>query len=571
MPSDMIRGLPGYCVYPRTRPTRTLMRSLLSTLAVALFISATPTATAITPAVDPVNNEISIATDQEPQWLTTIRATDQVSFTVLDHITEGLITRDATNNLVGGVAERWELTEEKATFWLREDARWSDGEPVTAHDFVFAWQQVANPQNAAEYAFLMRLFPNGEQIIAGEMPPESLGVEAIDDRTLVAHLVSPTAYFIDLVTFISFRPVRADFFRAQQGRYAADAVNLLSNGPFILTDWVHGASMRMEKNPYYWNRDAIRLDAINVPYITEDPNARFNLFMDDKTAMATNLQISAMKMAMQEHQKLKSFRDGTVFYLGFNYREGRPTANLNLRRAIQAVYDAAELTYKVIGVPGNLPAYTLFPGWLQGDDGQSLQAQYPPHKPELSIERGLQYLALAKQELGVDEIPPLTILLSDTPNANKQAEYFQNVMARTLGLEIRLDKQIFKQRLAKMTAGDYDIVAAGWGPDYNDAMTFADLFTSWNLNNRGRYSNPEYDALIIEAQQTTDQRRRNEIFARIQDIIYEDVTIIPQYERGYIYAQDKRIDGVRRYHIGGDPNFNYTYIIDRESGTGATD
>jgi oligopeptide transport system substrate-binding protein len=207
-----------------------------------------------------------------------------------------------------------------------------------------------------------------------------------------------------------------------------------------------------------------------------------------------------------------------------------------------------------------VPAYTLFPAWLRGDNGQSLQAQYPPRKPELSVEKGLEYLELAKQELGVEEIPPLTLLLSDSPSANKQAEYFQSVMARELGLEIKLDRQIFKQRLAKMSAGDYDIVSAGWGPDYNDAMTFADLFTSWNLNNRGRYKSANYDALVMAAQRTTDQRRRNQLFAQIQDLIYEDVVILPQFERGYIYTQDKRIAGVRRSRIGGDPNYNYTYI-----------
>ena len=541
-----------------------LFKNLLSPLAMLAVLAAAPVpAQAVPPAVDAARNEIAIAMTQEPQWLTTIRATDQVSFMVLDHITEGLMTLDVNNNLVGGVAERWELTDERATFWLRQDARWSDGEPVTAHDFVFAWQQVANPANASEYAFLMRTLVNGEEIIAGKMPPEALGVEAVDDHTLVAHLVSPTAYFLDLTTFITFRPVRESFYRAQGRAYAADAVNMLSNGPFVLTEWVHGASLRMEKNPYYWNRDNVALNAINVPYITEDSNARFNLFMDDKIAMATSLDKSAMKMALQKRQKLKSFRDGTVFYLGFNYREGRPTANRNLRRAMQSVYDVAELTYKVVAVPGNVPSYTLFPAWLRGDDGQSLQAQYPPRKPELSVERGLHYLELAKKELGVDEIPPLTMLLSDTPNSNKQAEYFQNVMARTLGLDIRLDRQIFKQRLAKMTAGEYDIVSAGWGPDYNDAMTFADLFTSWNLNNRGRYSNPAYDALVIEAQQTTDKRRRNAVFGELQELIYEDVVILPQFERGYIYAQDNRIAGVRRSRIGGDPNYNFTYI--RES------
>jgi oligopeptide transport system substrate-binding protein len=543
-----------------------MMQSLLRSLIVTLLASTATVVVAVTPAVDLQNNEISVVMTQEPQWLNTIKATDQVSFIILDHISEGLMTHDINNQLVGGVAERWELTDETATFWLRKDARWSDGKPVTAHDFVFAWQQVANPANAAEYAFLMRSFTNGEAIVAGEMPPEALGVEALDDHTLVAHLTAPTAYFLDLVTFISFRPVREDFFRQQGQRYAADADKMLSNGPFILTEWVHGAALRMEKNPYYWNRGAIKLNAINVPYITENPNSRFNLFMDDKIAMATSLDISAMKMAMQKRQKLLSFRDGSVFFIEFNHRPGRATSNRNLRRAMQSVFDASELTYKVIGVPGNIPARSLFPDWLDGDE-EKLQVEYPPPMPTLDIAQGLEYLRLAEQELGVDKIPPLSLLLSDTPGSIKQAEYFQNVMARTLGLDIKLDRQIFKQRLSKMSAGEFDLVAAGWGPDYNDAMTFADLFASWNLNNRGRYKSDHYDSLIIEAQTTTDAHRRNRIFGELQELIFEDVVILPQFERGYIYVQNKQIDGVRRSRIGGDPNYNYAWIKEIAAGS----
>jgi oligopeptide transport system substrate-binding protein len=514
---------------------------------------------AVPPAIDPVNNEISVVITEEPQWLNTIKATDQVSFTLIDHISEGLMTYNLNNELVGGVAERWELTDDTATFWLRQDARWSDGKPVTAHDFVFAWQQVANPDNAAEYAFLMRLFTHGEDIIAGTMPPQSLGVEALDDHTFVAHLTSPTAYFMELVTFISFRPVREDYFRLQGELYAAEANTMLSNGPFTLTEWVHGASLRMVKNPYYWNADAIKLDAINIPYITADPNARFNLFMDEKIAMARSLDYSSTKMALQERQQLRSFRDGSVFFMEYNHRPGRPTANINLRRAIRHVYDADELTYKIIGLPGNLPSYSVFPDWLAGDEG-TLQEQFPPIVPELNLELANKYLQLAQQELGLEKIPPLTLLLSDVPNSVKQAEYFQNVMKRALDLDIKLDRQIFKQRLAKMSAGEFDLVAAGWGPDYDDAMTFADLFTSWNLNNRGRYQNAVYDALILQAQATTNSRVRNRIFGQVQQHIYDEAVILPQYERGYIYVQHKQLGGVRRSRIGGDPSFNYAWI-----------
>jgi oligopeptide transport system substrate-binding protein len=511
-------------------------------------------------AVDFENKEIAIVMDQEPQWLNTVRATDAISFMVLDHISEGLMTYDVNGLLMGGVAERWQILEDKATFWLRKDARWSDGKPVTAHDFVFAWQQVANPSNASEYAFLMRAFPNGEAIIRGDLAPESLGIEALDDHTLVAHLNKPIAYFLELVTFISFRPVREDIYREHGQRYAADPETMLSNGPFTLKKWVHGASLRMEKNTDYWNADAIELAAINVPYITEDPNARFNLYMDNRIALAPSLDSSATKMALSKRQNLRSFRDGSIFFIEFNHRDDRPTRNLNLRRAMQAVFSSEELTYKVIGLAGNMPAHSLFPDWLSGTYGGTLAEEYPPIKPTLDDEKALEYLALAKQELGLEEIPPLSLLLSDTPGSIKQAEYFQDVMRSKLGLEMRLDRQTFKQRLAKMTSGGFDMVAAGWGPDYNDAMTFADLFTSWNLNNRGRYKDPRYDDLVTRALSTNDRALRNSIFGELQQLIHDEVIILPQYERGYIYVQSNNIEGVRRTRVGGDPNYNYVRI-----------
>ena len=538
-----------------------MMRRLLCWTTLTLFSAA---ALAVPPAVDPVNNEISIVLAEEPQWLNTIKATDQIGFIVIDHITEGLMTRDAQGNLAGGVAQRWKLTDDRATFWLRKNARWNDGAPVTAHDFVFAWREVVNPNNAAEYAFLMRLLVNGAEAIAGDKPPESLGVEALDDHTLVVHLTSPTAYFLELTTFITFRPIREDFYRRQGKRYAADADKMISNGPFVLTEWVHGASLRMEKNPFYWNADAIKLNAVNVPYITSDSNARFNLFMDGKVVTARGLGQSAIKMALQRRQKLRAFKDGSLFFIEFNHRGERLTSNLNLRRAIRHVYDVAELTYKVIGLPGYSPAYSIYPGWLRGNN-DSLLAEYPPPMPELDTKLAREYLEKARRELGVDKIPPLTLLLSDTPGSVKQAEYFQNVMARDLGLEIKLDRQIFKQRLAKMTAGEFDMVAAGWGPDYQDAMTFADLFASWNLNNRGRYIGDEYDALIQAAQSTTDSRVRNRIFGQTQQIIYDDVVILPQFERGDIYVLHNDVAGMRRSIFGGDENYNYAWIKSREA------
>ncbi len=494
----------------------------------------------------------------EPPQLDSTRATDTVSGMLIGHLFEGLLGYGPDNEIVAGVAERWEITTEKATFWLREDARWSDGVPVTAHDFVFSWRKVVDPENASEYAFIMYYVKNAEAINTGDMPVEQLGVRALDDRTLEVDLERPVAFFDKLVAFGVYSPIREDFYLSRDGRYAADAEDMVYNGPFMMTRWVHGANVRLEKNPHYWNRDAVRLNAIDFAYITSDTNALFNLFKDG-AIVSTGLGAEQLEQAMALRFDLHRYNDGSVFYIDFNFREGRPTTNYHLRRAMQLVADSGELVHKVIGLPGYIPARSLFPTWLQGLEGP-FREEYPPPRILVDPVAAREHLELAKQELGLDEIPPLVLLTDDSPISNKQSEYFQNLFSRTLGLEIRIDKQIFKQRLEKMTAGDFDMVMAGWGPDYADPLTYGDLYASWNGNNRGRYNNPALDAQVRIAQSSLDQQRRMEAFAEIQRILIDDAAQIYNYERGIVFVQVPELRGVVNRQISPDPDYTGAWL-----------
>lgn len=509
-------------------------------------------------AVDPLTGTITLAMASEPPQLDSTRATDQVSGFVLGHVMESLLRRGPGTKLLPGVAERWEINEQGATFWLRADARWSDGKPVTAHDFVFAWRKIVDPANASEYAFFLYPVKNGEAINRGELPIESLGVRAMDDRTLAVEFERPTPYFEKLVVYATYGPVREDFYEAQNGRYGADADTLLYNGPFRISKWVHGAHLRFEKNPYYWDADRIKLNVIDMPYVTNDANAVLNLYKDGKIATAP-LSAETLNDALEHRWKINRFNDGGVFYNEFNHRPGRLTANLNLRRALALVSDPGELVYKVMKVPGNLPGVSLFPEWLPGVHGLFRQ-EYPAEPMRVDVAEARRYLELAKRELGVETIPPLILLTGDDPLSSSQAEYFQNVFKRTLGLDVKIDKQIFKQRLAKMTAGEFDLVAAGWGPDYDDPLTFGDLFSSWNKNNRGMYSNPELDRYVRIAQSSLDPKTRMDAFGAIQKIIHDDVVIIPSYERGVVYVRNPRLNGIQRRVVGADPDYTNASI-----------
>lgn len=511
-------------------------------------------------AIDLETKTITRYLAQEPPQLDSTRATDTVSGLIIGHVVEGLLRYDANGGIAPAVAERWDVGPERATFWLREDARWSDGQPVTAHDFVFAWRKVVDPANASEYAFIMYHVKNGEAINSGRMPVDALGARAISDRVLEVEFEQPVAFFDKLVAFGVYSPVREDFYHSRNGRYGADVGDLLFNGPFVMSRWVHGAHVRLEKNPNYWNRDAIQLNVIDMPYITSDTSAIVNLFKDGAIVSA-QLGSEQLDDAMKLRWNVGRYNDGGLFYIDFNFRPERLTRNFHLRRALQLVNDPTELVNKVIALPGYRPGVSLFPSWLQGFEGP-FQSEYPPPSVTPDIAKAREHLELAKQELGLERFPPLVLLTSDSPLANKQAEYYQNLFMRTLGIEIRIDKQIFKQRLEKMTTGDFDMVAAGWSPDYADPLTYGDLYSSWNGSNRGKYNNPELDALVRVAQGSLDPKTRMDAFGEIQRIMIEDAVHLPNYERGTVYVQVPELKGVVYRAISPDPDYTYAYLVE---------
>lgn len=510
-------------------------------------------------AVDYEHSTITIAIREEPPQLNTTVATDVSSGTIIGHVIEGLLRMDPNDQLEAAIAQRWEVTDTHARFWLRKDAKWSDGQPVTAHDFVFGWQTALSPEVASEYAFLLFHIKNGRDVNEGNLPVSELGVRAINDFELEVELERPLAFFDKLVTFPTYMPVREDFYTATNGKYGADAWELLYNGPYTIENWVHGSSLLLRKNPFYWDKDRISIQTINIAYITSDATATLNFFKDEKIA-TTTLLAENLDSALEERWHIQRHQDGAVFFLDFNHREGRVTANYHLRRAMQLVLDMEELVYKVTKLPGYKPGQSLFPQFLMGVKDQ-FRNEYPAPVHRLDRQAARRHLMLAKEELGLSEMPPIMLLSGDNPISNIQSEWVQANLKKYLGLDVRIDKQIFKQRLAKMTAGEFDLVLAGWGPDYDDPLTFGDLYASWNLNNRGRYESDEMDALIEQVQNTVDQQARMEIFGQIQTLLYTDVVMLPMYERGVTYVVHPQLKGMKRRVIGTDTDFTNAYIV----------
>jgi oligopeptide transport system substrate-binding protein len=523
--------------------------------------SATGGGAAAGRAVDVTARTITTSVRFEPPNLDSTRSTDAYSIMILMHVIEGLLRYDAAGNLVPGVAERWEIGAAGAKFWLRADALWSDGRPVTAQDFVFGWRTAVDPKTASQYAFILYAVKNGEAISRGQLPVDRLGVHALDDRTLEVEFENPIAYFDKLVTAQTYLPVREDFFRSRNGRYGADMQDLLYNGPFKITRWVHGASLKLEKNERYWNRDAVHLNAIDIAYITRDAVARLNLFQDGRVADVDQLPGEALSQVLQQRWPLGRFDEGSLWFLQPNLRPGHLTQNLHFRRALQLANDPGELVYRVLKTPSYTPAVSLFPAFIKGEHGPFRQ-EHPPPAVQTDIPAARAELEIARRELGVADFPPLSLLSDNTPAAVSNTEYLQEYLRRTLGLTVKIDRQDFRQRLAKQESGEFDIALASWGPDYDDPLTFGDLFASWNPNNHGAYHGEALDAQVRIAQRSIDPHVRFAAFAEIQRIMIEDAVIFPLYERGVLYVQDPRLKGVGRRAVGGAPDYTTAYLVE---------
>jgi len=534
----------------------------LAVLLAALAWAATLTGggAASSTALDFKTRTVTTSNRNDFPQLDSTRSKDVESYNILHTVMEGLLRYDVNSNLEPGVAERWEVDGNHATFYLR-DAKWSDGKPVTAHDFVFAWRLAVLPATASEYAFLLYAVKNGEAINRGDMPPESLGVRAASDRVLEVELENPIAYFPKLTAAQTYYPIREDFFKSRNGRYAADAEDMLFNGPFKITRWVHGASLRMEKNELYWEKDSIWLNAIDIAYITPDAVARLNLFQDGRVADVDYLPGEALDQALQQGWSLRRYNDGSMWFIELNFREGRLTRNYHLRRALQLANDPAELVYKVLKTPSFTPAESLYPSTMKGEHGVFRQ-EYPPPRVTTDLGAARAELELARQELGLDTFPPLVLLTDGTPAAVTHSEYLQEYWRRNLGLEIRIDRQNFTQRLEKQQQGDFDLTLKGWSADYDDPLSFADLFASWNLNNNGRYENPALDAQVRIAMESLDDNARFRSFGEVQRILIEDAVILPAYERGVMYVQDPRLKNVARRFMGPPTDYSRAYITE---------
>jgi oligopeptide transport system substrate-binding protein len=540
-----------------------LVLALVFVLSIALTACGPkPEAPATTPPAEP---KVLRMAATEPPNLDPQLGTDTVSIMVDNALLEGLV-RVHDGKTLPGMAETWDVSADGLTYTFHlRDAQWSDGQKVTAKDFEFSFIRLMDPATASEYAFQGYYIVNGEEYNTGKITdPSQVGIKAIDDKTLEVKLKAPTKYFLALTGFLSFMPSRKDLVEQHKEAYGADADKAVYNGPFTLTEWQHDATMVLEKNPNYWNKEAIKLDRVELTIVT-DSKTIVNMYEAGDTDLAA---LSKDFIAKYDAEgKANYFATGSEFFFQFNMKGKTPglgkfLANNNFRQALGYAIDRQAFCDQVLK-NGSKAAQRYILPLLMGDKEKfAVEYPYEFYPKNADVAKAKELLDAALKELGTtaDKIPAIEYLTDDTDVARTNAEAIQDMLSKNLGVKVEIKQVQFKQRLELMEAHDYDIVFAGWGPDYDDPMTYTDLWVTGGGHNNTDWSNPEYDKLIAFAKTSADSKARAEAMFASEKILLEQGPIIPIFFRNGVFAMQPYVKGIVRNFIGADPDFVFVDI-----------
>lgn len=507
---------------------------------------------------------ISINLGREPPDMSTLTTDTTGSFNVLRHTMVGLTSLDTNDMPVPAIAESWESAENdegvpnmKWTFHLSKDYTWNVsgaeyaqyvGKPVTAHDFIYAWTQILTPATGAQYSYMGYIFKNGEKFFNGECGIEEVGFKALDDYTIEIELENPLAYLLSQLAFATFCPVNQEIYEAVgDDKYNRDAASMFCNGPYIMTDWIHNDSLILAKNESYPKASEINIPKVKMLMIT-DSNTALNAFRAGELDMV-GLNGEQAQMLQAEGQPLSQYADGSTWY--FQYHTTRPGLdNAKIRKAMTMAVDNETFVKNVLQSQSTPTAYFtsvsisgvngFFTDRLAGD---GITFTYDPAAAKALLDEGLAEAGLTLEQFNAFGY---SLLTDDGDSALKNAQFFQEQWKQNLGIEIQILQMTYKDRVAHTHDKDYDISLFGWSPDYNDPMTFLDLWVTKGANNDSEYTNPAYDELINKARAEADPATREGYFVECEKILNEDMPCGPSYTRIRDYVCSDKLVGMTR-------------------------
>ena len=499
------------------------------------------------------------STSTEPTTLDPTKSNSIPDNEVQHALTESLV-RNTGGEVNPGVAESWEVSEDGLTytFHLNPDAKWSDGEQITAQDFVYSWQRLMNPDTAAPYAFIGEYIKNGLAVEKGEMDPSQLGVVAQDDTTLVVTLERPTVYFLSMIgAQAQFAPLRQDIVEEYGSDFAADYEKNVYSGPYVLTKSSDNQWF-FEPNEEYWDRDSIKMDRVELNYV-QNPDTAVAMYEDGELDY---VQLPSASISAYEG-KDNTFLNGNVDYFYFNVGGDCPElANKNMRLALNYALDRNKYN-QLVNSGYYKPSTGLVFSGLTGIEStygeESTLEGYPLDGDDAKAK---EYLNAALSELGYSDPSEVTLTLTttDTESAKKQAEVCQEMWNKTLGINIEIEQITYAECLSRQQSGDFEIVWAGWGSDYDDPYSYLELFISSSAYNYSGFQNDEYDALMTATQTEIDAAKRMNMMHQAEQILIDEGAFLPQAEREIHYLLNENVKDVTFFYCSVNIDWVYADV-----------
>ena len=466
----------------------------------------------------------------------------------IQHAFEGLATRDKNNKIIGGVAESWDISEDGLTyiFHIRENAKWADGQKITADDFVYAWRRAVDPLTAAEYAYQYEPVLNAMDINAGKKPLESLGVKAIDENTLEVKLATPTAYFIELAAFPTFYPIRKDIIEKYGNDWTLSPDSYLGNGPFVLTERRTEDRLVMEKNTNYWNADAVIPQKL-VFVLMQNETAAMAGIKGGTIHFANNPPLPDIETLQNEGLMHIVPYIGTYYYC-LNWTN-KILRDVRIRKALALAIDRNYIV-KEVTKAGQIPAAAWVPNGINDmedaeGDFRKVGGDYYSVKEEdfqKNVEEAKRLLAEAGYPDGKGM--PIIEFKSNSGNHIPIFEAIQQMWKEYLNIDSTVSQEEWATFQNTRLNKEFVVARHGWIGDYNDPMTFLGVFLSYSAQNDGGYSNRDYDNNLKIAMSTTDQKVRMEAMHKAETILMQDMGLIPIYFYTDPIMVSKKLKGV---------------------------
>lgn len=501
---------------------------------------------------------LTVTLEAEPQALDQSLASAAVSFDIINEINEGLYRLDKDGKpqpaLAAGMPQ---ISADKLTYTikLKDNITWSDGSPITAHDFEYAWKRTLDPKTKADYAFMVAWIKGGEEYMNGKGTADQVQVKALDDKTLRFTLTHPIPFMTAQLAFPPFFPQKKEFVEKYGSQYATDADKVLSNGPFKLEKWDHEQSLTLVKNDKYWDKDAVKLNKIQVQ-IANDNNTLANLYQSKEIDLAriTRDQVDMWK----DKPDYKVSPQLYITYVEMN--ETVPALkNEKIRKALYMAIDTSKLVDTIYHDGSQVPT-GFVPVGTQDGNGKEYRKDAGNVLPKYDPVQAKKLLAEGLKEAGLSSFPNLKITGDDRENEKKAMEFIQGQWKQNLGIDVTVEAIPHKLRIDRGQKHQFQLLLYNWGADYNDPMTFLDLHQSQSAFNESLFSDPQYDALIDKAKVETDPAKRVQDFVAAEKILAEKMPVAPINFRSYSYLLNPQVKNFYFFPYGSEWDAKWAYI-----------